>query len=145
MEDTKTPHPVDTAVGRRVRAARIESGLSQGALADKLGVSFQQVQKYENGANRISASRMVEIADTLNVPPASFLEGLGQAARGRSAPQADGADELMMLFIQLPPGMRAAVLQLAQSLTESLRTGSRSADRRGGRRAPAEGEALTQG
>ena len=75
---TPAPHRVDVHVGARVRILRRASGMSQEALADRLGLTFQQVQKYERGANRISASKLFEIAAALNVPVSSFFEGLGQ-------------------------------------------------------------------
>jgi transcriptional regulator with XRE-family HTH domain len=68
------PHPVDIGVGSRVRSRRILMGMSQERLADQLGVTFQQVQKYEKGANRISASRLHDISQILEVPPGYFFE-----------------------------------------------------------------------
>jgi transcriptional regulator with XRE-family HTH domain len=68
------PHPVDVAVGRRVRARRIFLGISQERLGKELGVTFQQVQKYERGTNRISASSLFEIARVLGVEPSYFFE-----------------------------------------------------------------------
>ena len=72
---TKSPNPVDKHVGNRVRMRRLMLGISQQKLGDALGVSFQQVQKYENGANRIGASRLQRISDILEVPAAFFFEG----------------------------------------------------------------------
>jgi transcriptional regulator with XRE-family HTH domain len=69
------PHPIDTYVGGRMRLRRIQLGLSQGALASKIGVSFQAVQKYESGDIRISASRLYDVAQVLQVSPAFFFEG----------------------------------------------------------------------
>ena len=71
----KSPEPVDRHVGSRVRMHRLMIRMSQGALADQIGVTFQQVQKYEKGKNRISASRLQQIAAILNVPAHSFFEG----------------------------------------------------------------------
>lgn len=71
------PHPVDVAVGARVRELRIRAGFTQQDLAAGLGLSFQQLQKYEKGANRISASRLVAIGASLGVRPESFFEGVG--------------------------------------------------------------------
>lgn len=68
------PHPVDKYVGSRVRMRRIMLSISQEKLADALGLSFQQVQKYENGKNRISASRLQEISEILSVPVSFFFE-----------------------------------------------------------------------
>ncbi len=69
-------HPTDVAVGKRVRELRIRAGLSQQALAEKIGLSFQQVQKYEKGANRMGASRLIQIANILEVPVEALFEGL---------------------------------------------------------------------
>lgn len=78
----KSPNPTDKHVGSRVRMRRMMLGLSQTDLANSLDVTFQQVQKYEKGTNRIGASRMAQIAAKLNVPVSWFFEGvqgLGQA------------------------------------------------------------------
>ncbi|UWQ05413.1 helix-turn-helix domain-containing protein [Aliiroseovarius crassostreae] len=68
-------HPVDAHVGRKVREIRLLRGLTQANVAEQLGLSFQQLQKYETGHNRVSASRMYEIAKLLGVEPAYFFEG----------------------------------------------------------------------
>ncbi len=68
-------HPIDIYVGGRMRLRRIQLGLSQGALASKIGVSFQAVQKYESGDIRISASRLYDVSQVLEVSPAFFFEG----------------------------------------------------------------------
>ena len=73
----KSPNPIDVHVGRRVRIRRVLSGMSQTALAEGLGLTFQQLQKYESGANRISASRLWQIGEILDVPIAWFFFGLG--------------------------------------------------------------------
>ena len=73
------PHPVDVTVGNRVREMRIRKGLSQQALGDQVGVSFQQIQKYERGTNRMGSSRLIQIADVLDVPVSTFFEGLGKS------------------------------------------------------------------
>jgi transcriptional regulator with XRE-family HTH domain len=73
---TKKPHPVDVYVGSRVRLQRIILGMSQEKLGEQLGLTFQQVQKYEKGANRIGASRLYEIAKIFGVPVSFFFEGL---------------------------------------------------------------------
>ncbi len=69
------PHPVDIHVGSRLRALRVRRSLSQTNLADKLGLSFQQVQKYETGANRVSASKLFDISRIMGVTPNYFFEG----------------------------------------------------------------------
>jgi transcriptional regulator with XRE-family HTH domain len=72
----KSPHPTDKHVGSRVRMRRLMLGLSQTKLADELGLTFQQVQKYEKGANRISASKLQHISNFLQAPIPFFFEGL---------------------------------------------------------------------
>lgn len=74
--DCTGPHPVDLHVGRCLKQRRTLLDLSQQALGERLGLSFQQVQKYENGFNRISASRLYLLAQILNVPVGFFFEGL---------------------------------------------------------------------
>lgn len=74
------PSPIDVHVGRRVRLHRKAMGMSQERLAAGLGLTFQQVQKYERGANRISASKLYEIARIFRVPVGSFFEGLDDPA-----------------------------------------------------------------
>src|SRR5215467_14082693 len=71
----KTPNPIDKHVGARVRMRRMMVGMSQEKLGDALGLTFQQVQKYEKGTNRIGASRLQQIASILQVPVAFFFEG----------------------------------------------------------------------
>src|ERR1041385_7212905 len=71
----KVPHPTDKHVGSRVRMRRMMLDMSQGKLADALGLTFQQVQKYEKGVNRVSASRLQQIAHILQVPVSFFFEG----------------------------------------------------------------------
>ena len=75
----KEPNPVDKHVGSRVRMRRLMLGMSQEKLADGLGLTFQQVQKYEKGANRIGASRLQHLASILQVPVPFFFEGLPTA------------------------------------------------------------------
>ncbi|KAA5602486.1 helix-turn-helix domain-containing protein [Blastochloris sulfoviridis] len=79
----KSPNPVDKHVGARVRMRRMMIGMSQERLGDSLGITFQQVQKYEKGTNRVGASRLQQISKTLGVPVSFFFEG---------APDLDGTD-----------------------------------------------------
>tara|TARA_B100001123_G_scaffold429536_1_gene548200 strand:+ start:282 stop:653 length:372 start_codon:yes stop_codon:yes gene_type:complete len=76
----KTPHSraIDLHVGQRIRLYRLQQGLSQQELADKLGISYQQLHKYENGSNSISAGRMADVARVLGTEPALFFLGLGE-------------------------------------------------------------------
>ncbi|MEH3144478.1 MAG: helix-turn-helix transcriptional regulator [Methylobacterium frigidaeris] len=87
----KAPDPVDRYVGHRVRVRRLLVGVSQERLGDALGVTFQQVQKYEKGANRISASRLQQIAEMLGVPVSFFYEG---APRAETTEEANGGNGL---------------------------------------------------
>lgn len=71
--DPKTVTPLDRAIAKRIRDARLQKNVGQVALADAIGVTFQQVQKYEKGTNRISASRLYQISQALETPIASFF------------------------------------------------------------------------
>lgn len=75
-------HPVDVHVGRKIREVRLLRGMTQADVAAQLGLSFQQLQKYETGHNRVSASKLYEIARLLDVGPAVFFEGLEGADAG---------------------------------------------------------------
>ena len=70
----KAPSPIDVEVGKRIRAQRRLLGMSQSALAEKLDLTFQQVQKYEKGVNRVGASRLQRVADSLGVPISHFFD-----------------------------------------------------------------------
>jgi transcriptional regulator with XRE-family HTH domain len=72
---TKAPNPIDKHVGSRIRLRRMMLGMSQGTLGNALGLTFQQVQKYEKGANRVGASRLQQLSQTLQVPVTFFFEG----------------------------------------------------------------------
>jgi len=87
----KAPNPIDRHVGSRVRMRRMMLGMSQEKLGDALGLTFQQVQKYEKGTNRIGASRLQQISHILQVPVSFFFEGaptVGPAARGEGPSEA---------------------------------------------------------
>ena len=81
-------HPVDIHVGKKLKQLRVLRGMTQTEVAQGLGISFQQVQKYELGRNRISASKLFEISRILNVAPSSFFEGLEE-----EAPEDSGLDQ----------------------------------------------------
>lgn len=89
-EPTGRTNEVDAAVGKRIRLRRMALGLSQEKLADALGLTFQQVQKYEKGANRVGASRLFDLARVLQVPVEFFFEDLPHHQAPPLQPQADG-------------------------------------------------------
>ena len=86
----KAPNPIDKHVGSRVRMRRMMLAMSQEKLGDALGLTFQQVQKYEKGTNRIGASRLQQISQILQVPVSFFFEG---APTVHSGPRSDGMNE----------------------------------------------------
>jgi transcriptional regulator with XRE-family HTH domain len=97
----KSPNPIDRHIGSRVRARRIMLGISQEKLADALGLTFQQVQKYEKGINRVGASRLLQIAGILDVGIDFFFEGIpGLRAGGFSG------DSIMAEFLTSPESDR---------------------------------------
>lgn len=105
MTKDHQPEPVDLYVGARVRARRKFLGVSQEQLADALNISFQQVQKYERGANRISASRLFEIARFLSAPVSHFFDGLdGAVPEG----PVDSADDAIRAMVFAPGGAELA-------------------------------------
>ena len=118
-------HPVDVHVGKRVRHRRWMVGMTQQQLADKVGIKFQQIQKYETGMNRISASRLWDIAEVLGVPVSFFFEGLdGDHAQGdgSGAPADFMADkealELVRSYYAIPETQRRRLFELARVLSE---------------------------
>ncbi len=108
MSDERSAGAADRKLGERVRARRLEIGMSQERMAELVGVTFQQVQKYERGINRIAASRLLDIARALEWPVARFYEGLESPRRGsKSEPSMDdlltqsGVPELVRLFTSI--------------------------------------------
>lgn len=94
IKEKKVPDPIDRHVGSRVRMRRVMLGMSQEKLGEALGLTFQQVQKYEKGTNRIGASRLQQISRTLDVPPAFFFEGAPTVeVRAPEEPRALGVAE----------------------------------------------------
>jgi transcriptional regulator with XRE-family HTH domain len=108
----------DKAIGQRVRQFRVGAGLSQERLSELLGVTFQQVQKYETGANRIAATRLLDIAAVLGVPIIQFYQGLiapGSDAAGREGiPEA--ADMLLHFSAITRPGWRSIALRAVREI-----------------------------
>jgi transcriptional regulator with XRE-family HTH domain len=119
----KAPDPMDIALGAAVRVRRRTIGMSQEALAEQCGVSFQQIQKYENGANRISFSRLVQIAkalrcrvtdlmDVLDTPDGEMTADLDLLTRMRTP----GALELLNLYERLAPESRTCLVTFLRTL-----------------------------
>lgn len=106
-----TPHHVDVHVGRQLKLRRIALGLSQERLAERLGLTFQQIQKYERGANRLGASRLFEAARALDVEVGFFFEALGvdpgQLAEDASGYLGDGRCALPRHRPETPELVRA--------------------------------------
>jgi transcriptional regulator with XRE-family HTH domain len=124
----KQANPIDIQVGNRVRIRRMLIGMSQERLGDLLGLTFQQVQKYEKGVNRIGAGRLFEVARILNVPVDFFYEGLNsitEGGLGEGAPpvmefisSGEGL-QLSLAFMKIKDAkVRKRVLDLVKSLAE---------------------------
>ncbi len=120
-------HPVDEHVGKRVRHRRWLIGMTQQQLAEQVGIKFQQIQKYETGANRVSASRLWDIADALDVPVAFFFEGLEDAQKqeqdaGVAVPADIMGDkealDLVRSYYAIPENQRRRLFDLARVLSD---------------------------
>ena len=118
---------IDTEVGRRIRERRVALGMSQTELGRIAGVKFQQIQKYETGQNRVSASRLWAIAAALHVPVVHFFETLGT---GETAPKQGGLEDmlgdvravrLMREFMHLPDDQKKIVLDIVTSMAQRAR------------------------
>ncbi|MBV9993104.1 MAG: helix-turn-helix transcriptional regulator [Alphaproteobacteria bacterium] len=121
--DEHAPHPLDIALGSRVRLRRKELGFSQDQLARSVGITFQQVQKYEHGTNRISFSRLVEIADALECSVADLIGNLDKSKSSASLSRQiayltePGASDLLEAYASIDsPKRRRAILNLARQL-----------------------------
>jgi transcriptional regulator with XRE-family HTH domain len=124
------PHPVDIHVGKRLRQKRSVMGISQNAIGNELGVTFQQVQKYERGVNRVSSSRLFDFAKILRVPVSYFFEGFededyknhGFAEDGESFEKEDlftnkDSVQLLRLFNKIKnPDLRKRVIDLVKAI-----------------------------
>ena len=118
-------HPVDKHVGKKLRALRWARGLNQENLAKMIGVRFQQVQKYETGANRIAASRLKDAAEALSVPVSFFFEGLGRNDSGGiivgDLLLDKKAVELAQMYNKIPLPQRQKLLELARQLEKDAK------------------------
>ena len=116
---------IDVHLGKRLRRRRRLLGLTQQQLAGTVGVRFQQIQKYECGANRISAARLWQLSEALEVPVGYFYDGLSDAERAACVQKTEGGDEmfarketldLIRAYYQLGERPRRRLLDLAKSL-----------------------------
>lgn len=119
-------HPVDVYVGKRIRHRRWMNGTTQQQLAQSVGIKFQQIQKYETGMNRVSASRLWDIANVLGVDVAFFFDGYNDDT-GKSPPVSDlpsdiltdkEALELLRSYYAIPENQRKRLFDLARVLSE---------------------------
>lgn len=101
----KSPNPTDKHVGNCVRERRLALGMSQTKLAEAVGLTFQQIQKYENGANRVSGSRLQQFANILNVPVSFFFEDGPNAPSQRKAKAIDPSISNVSEFISSSDGL----------------------------------------
>jgi transcriptional regulator with XRE-family HTH domain len=120
---TGIPHPIDVHVGKRIRIRRLCLGMNQTDLADALGLTFQQVQKYEHGTNRVSASRLSVVAEILGVPISFFFDGLKPSTPKenelRERLERPETIELFRLYYAIPDGcVRRQVLQMVNAVAE---------------------------
>ena len=119
-------HHVDVHVGKRVRHRRWLIGMTQQQLAQQVGIKFQQIQKYETGANRISASRLWDIAEALEVPVSFFFEGLEEAQKSDAEKKSVPADlmgdkealDLIRSYYSIPENQRRRLFELARVLSD---------------------------
>jgi transcriptional regulator with XRE-family HTH domain len=139
--DEHSPHPLDIALGSRVRLRRKELGYSQDQLARAVGITFQQVQKYEHGTNRISFSRLVEISEALECSVGDLIGNLDKSkSSGSFSKQVayltePGASDLLEAYASIEsPKRRRAILNLARQLASDQ---VESAPAKSGRRARA--------
>jgi transcriptional regulator with XRE-family HTH domain len=109
-------HPIDVAVGDRLRRIRQAANLSQSDLANRLNISFQQIQKYEKGANRISVSRLFEISEVLKVAPSSFFEGIEKADIEPPVYVRPRSTKIANLIDRLPDSDRNAIRLITETL-----------------------------
>ncbi|SCM79897.1 Uncharacterized HTH-type transcriptional regulator Smed_0045 [uncultured Pleomorphomonas sp.] len=122
----KSPAQADITIGQNIRRTRLLKGMSQEALGEAVGITFQQIQKYEKGTNRIGGSRMVQIAQALGVSVIELYDGaeLGSSPAGASNASAITAQnrqevELLSAFRRLNPAVRSKVLGLAAQVAET--------------------------
>ncbi|MEP0155225.1 helix-turn-helix transcriptional regulator [Pseudophaeobacter sp.] len=113
-------HPVDIHVGKCIRQRRWLIGKTQQQLAEAVGIKFQQIQKYETGANRVSASRLWDIAKAMDVPVKFFFDGLVPEAADRVNPmETKEAIDLVRLYKAIPEVQRGQLFELARVMSKA--------------------------
>jgi transcriptional regulator with XRE-family HTH domain len=133
MMSVKRPDPVDIEVGHRIRIERLARGLSQTALANQLGVTFQQVQKYEKGVNRVGAGRLTKIAEVLGIEVATFFGGKDMVdpdavkGSGEASPlkllTVSGAFRLLRAYGDIEDNnLRRAIVDLVEQISSQKRS-----------------------
>jgi transcriptional regulator with XRE-family HTH domain len=139
MKKKRRPNSTDVQVGESIRAHRLIAGMSQSALADRIGVSFQQVQKYEKGANRVGAGRLPQIAAIFNIPISALFEAHAHALPGKGTESAapvrlipsKGALKLLGSYADIEnSAIRRCLIQLVDEIAKATRK-SKSADHSG--------------
>ena len=106
MASKKSPNPIDIHVGSRVRLRRMMLGMSQEKLGEQLGITFQQIQKYEKGTNRIGASRLQHIAAVLNVPVSFFFEDAPGPKPGSDGFEESSSSSYVVDFLSSSEGLQ---------------------------------------
>ena len=107
MAGKKKPNPIDIHVGSRVRLRRMMTNMSQEKLGEHLGITFQQIQKYEKGTNRIGASRLQSISSVLQVPVSFFFDGApGPAGASSPSGMEENSSSYMVEFLSSPEGLQ---------------------------------------
>ena len=133
---TGIPNPIDVHVGKRIRMRRLLLGMNQETLANALGLTFQQVQKYEGGANRVSASRLSAMAEILAVPisyffgdlPAANAEISSEEKARREQLERPETIELIRLYYAIPdPTVRHQFLEMVKAVAQSVGQGGKHA------------------
>jgi transcriptional regulator with XRE-family HTH domain len=110
MIEQSGPNPIDIHVGSRIRLRRKVLGVSQESLAADLGLTFQQIQKYERGTNRVSASKLYEIARSLQTTTSYFFEGFADPHEPGANPAAHDEEKAAVDFLMTPEGLEMAAL-----------------------------------
>lgn len=117
-------HPVDVHVGKRIRHRRWLIGMTQQQLAEQVGIKFQQIQKYETGANRVSASRLWDIAEALDIPVSFFFEGFSELDANEAEDTSvdlmgdKEALDLVRSYYSIPENQRRRLFELARVLSD---------------------------